>query len=795
MASDLPVPHDTALPYSSGQETGPQWAGGPPEEPTRGKGFAEYLNAIERFKWLAIALTVLGTIGGVVATRFVKPQYSADVTIWIQAGGLQANGPIQTTNLLDATAWLDLMRSFSVLDSVVMRTRLYLDQKPADTKALKDFQIAERFRPGKYRLTVDKNGRTFDLKTAEGATVERGNVGNPIGQKVGFKWQPAKEALGKDRTIEFELTSPRDASRDLRTDLKISTTKNESFLKVEYTGEERVLVGRVVNGVADRFLEAATELKRARLKELVGLLEQQRITAEQNLREAEYALERYRIETITLPSDQATPVAPGLTSTQGQVMSNFFQMKIEQEQVRRDAEVINRILAEAAKSPATITDLGGITSVQQSPELSQALAELVARRATLRTTLQQYTPEHRNAKLLTAEIEKYEREILPRLTRGLLTQIGAKTNLLEERIASAGSELREIPPRIFEEGRLARQVAIATELHTNLRTRYESAQLATATTVADVQILDRAKTPHEPLKKVGITLLLMGFFGGLGLGVGLCILLDVMDPRVRYPQQISQGMGLPIHGVLPNLKAKSGHAADLRSAHALEALREVRHNISHYFTPGSPIIFTVSSPGSGDGKTFITCNLAMAFADSGYRTVVIDGDTRRSTLHRLLDMPRRPGLTDYLSGDADYRQVVKLTAFDRLHFISSGSQLQSAPNLLGGSTMTELMSSLRQEYDVIIFDSPPLAAGVDPFILATVTGNLLVVLRSGQTDRALAEAKLEAMDRLPVRVMGAVLNGIDVSRAYKYYSYLPEYVVPQDESERRDQGANSLAPV
>jgi tyrosine-protein kinase Etk/Wzc len=214
---------------------------------------------------------------------------------------------------------------------------------------------------------------------------------------------------------------------------------------------------------------------------------------------------------------------------------------------------------------------------------------------------------------------------------------------------------------------------------------------------------------------------------------------------------------------------------------AIESLREIRLNIEHTLEPGQPVVLAVSSPGAGDGKTFFSCNFALACADAGRRTLVIDADTRRGELHRLLATTRQPGLTDYLRGDVAWNDLLQNTPHEGLHFIGCGTRRQAAPNLLGSPAMHELMRVCQSMYDVVVIDCPPLAAGVDPYLIGTLVGNLMLVLRTGRTDRALAETKLQALDRLPIRVVGAVLNGVETTGVYKYYSYLPGYESPADE--------------
>ncbi len=217
----------------------------------------------------------------------------------------------------------------------------------------------------------------------------------------------------------------------------------------------------------------------------------------------------------------------------------------------------------------------------------------------------------------------------------------------------------------------------------------------------------------------------------------------------------------------------------------VEAFRGVRLSLMHAYGTAVPLMVTLSSPGSGDGKSFISSNLALAFAELGRRTLLIDGDIRRGALHRLFGLSRKPGLTDYLRGGMEWEALIQRTEHKALDFVGCGTRLQTGPELLSSAPMGLLLKELRSRYDVILVDSPPLGAGIDPFVLGTLTGNLLMVVRTGSTDREMAGAKLDLLQRLPIRILGAVLNGVSATGLYRYYyrhyAYLPGYQAEDEE--------------
>lgn len=742
-----------------------------------------YLGAVIRYRWLVLLVAAAGIAAGIVASGRTRLTYPAQVTLWLQAQQTDRNaesqGPIQSGQLLEDNAWVELLGSFAVLDSVVFKERLYVRYGAQDTDVLGTFQIDSMLRPGAYRLRVSADGRSVDLRTEEGVSVETVRPGEAIGRQLGFIWQPPASALTAGREVPFSVVLPRAAAVNLHERLAIDIPRRGeafSFMSVKFSSSTPERASSVLNSIADQFVSVSAELKRARLVELRDILASQVEYARANLEDAEYQLNNFLVQTITLPSQPATPVNPGTEQTRTGVLSTFYDLKIERDNVERDREAIERALGDGTTS-LSIDALSSVAAARQSPELSQALAELTTKRAEMRALMRLYTMEHRTAQNAAEDLENLETRVVPQLARNVMAEMTARMGVLDGMISSRSQELREIPPRAIDEARFQRNVAIAAALYNDVSQRYENARLATATTTPDVSILSRATPSQIPTSDTRLRILAMFIVGGLGAGIGLAVLLELLDKRVRYPEQISSGMRLSILGAIPDLTTRRIGFGTVQpdASELVEALRSVRLSLSHAHGAAGPIMVTITSPGAGDGKTFLTSNLAATFAELGKRVLVIDGDTRRGSLHRVLNLDRKPGLTDYLINGAQVMDVIRPTTIALMDIIPCGTRSPKAPELLSSPRMGDLLAEIRPRYDVILVDSPPLGAGIDPLVLSTITGSVVLVMRTGKTDRALAEAKLAVLDRLPVRVLGAVMNGITTDAAFRYYSYMPGY--------------------
>jgi len=758
-----------------------------PLEDGGGVPLRRYLLAIRRYKWIIALAALVGLGGAYGAWKMVKPQYIAHGSLWLQSqDNKSGNGPITSEGLLQSSSWVDLLRSYAVLDTVVRREKLYLQPgSPQDNSLFDSFKLAERFVPGSYRLEVADSGRQAVLYY-DGAPVSTVEPGDSIGNDRGLLWAPPASALTPGRKIEFTLVTPRDAARRLSQNLSTQMDKQGSFIQLSLPGRDPERIASVLNTVMERDVSLARELKGGNLKERREVLGQQLQQVETELKTAEQDLESFRVNTITLPSGDATPIQPGLEMTRDPVFNRFFQMKVKLDGIKQDRKRLQSILDALPDSGVQVEALQLTPSAKSSTELQGAIDELVKARTDLRVLKLRYTNQDPRVISVKDKIAQLETEAIPSQIRSLVDELESQETELADQIDSSGVELSEIPTRSIEEARLTRRVNIAENLYSNLRSRFEEARLAEASSIPDLRILDRASVPQVPVNDQRMRMALMVFLACLGSGVGATILLERFDPRFRYPDEVEADIGLSILGTIPRIS--NGRGGRRKAAEAHEAFRNLRTSVDYAFGSAGPLLLAVSGPSKGDGKTLVTTNLAISFAEMGRRTLVVDGDTRMGDLHEYLGRKRKPGLTNYLTGAVRAQDVIQETDHKDLYMISSGSRMARSPELLTSSQMGTALAGMRRSFDVVLFDSPPLGAGSDASILGSITGNLLLVLRSWQTKRELTQVLLDGLDRLPVRVLGAVLNDYQheaLYGAYSYYgSYLPGYeAVDEEEGE------------
>jgi len=777
------TPAAAAVPATTGAPTLPSWGAPPPSQKT--PPIRRILAALARFKWLIAGLTVLGIVGGVVATRFVEPQYQATSTLLIRSESpLSSARGAQAAELLNSSAWVGLFQSGAVADEVVRQLGLYVTpEKPADSLLFRDFELADRFATGNFELTV-ANGR-MRLTRENAAAAEEAAVGDSIGNRqFGLHWRPNPSLLQGNRTVAFSVVHPRTAGERLRRSLTPRIINN-TYLQLTLAGESPERTARILEVWVREFTETAGELKQAKLREQANIQMDNLKIAEEALQQSTRALEEFKVGTITLPTE-ATVVAAGVQETQRTVMGNFFGDRQRLDNMRNVRENIERIVANSRES-GTLSDtdlftLATITNGANNERIRALNSELQTKEAERRAALQFFTDTNPTVVELSRQVNQLRNVALPAAAQSLLVWARQQERDLQQQLAGQEREIQGIPSRSIREQDLRRNVSVNEAIYTGLRTSAAQASLAVQTALPDVDVLDWPVPPVDPTSNTIPQILAIAVLGGLALGVLLALLIDRLDQRFRYPEQAKDDLGLDIVGAVPRLRAmpKGEHDAE-EGAQVLESFRQLRVNLRH--SVQGPLAVTVSSAAAGDGKSLVASNLAVSFALAGHRVLLIDGDIRRGALHSSFGLPQRPGLSEVLVGEATHADALRPTQHPNLTLLPCGVRSRRAPELLASAAMADLLAQLRGTFDVIVVDSPPLSAGIDASTLGMATGALVFVIRAGRTNMRLAQAKLSEVDKLPIYVPGAVLNGITPKGIYGYYSYDYGYAANDGEEE------------
>jgi succinoglycan biosynthesis transport protein ExoP len=717
-----------------------------------------------------VAIVAIGAAIGFLAKRSVTPVYEVQSKLWIAAGNVSQGGSGQRQELLPATSWDELLRSLAIVDPVVRKLKLNVRyQNPGDSIFFTDFESKPSLRPGTYFLRTQPGGR-YVLSTGKDTAIENGILGDSIGRSLGFGWAPDARLFSRSRVLSFSVSTPRSTALSLIPAVRATVPDDGQFLTIKLSGPDPRQSAKILNAWVEQFVASADELKKRHLLEFKSILGAQLAATEAQLQAAESRLEQFRVSTITLPSGAP---AGGLTppASADPSISGYFVQKGNLGEVQSERVALEQIIVNANGGPIDPQAFLLVPSILSSaPQLRAALEELSSRQAALRTEQLFLTDANPRVKQLNETIRTMQYQTIPQIAQNLLQTLRIRERDMSARLETGSRELRQIPARTIEELRLVRQVSAVENLYGLLKSRYQEVSLAEAETRPDLSVLDIAAPPAGPTSNDGPRILLLAVLASIAIAGAIALLHDRIDPRFRYPEQASHELGLTIAGTVPRLRSsRSGDFQVELLSQVVESFRTLRLAVRYEFPADAPVVLSVTSPSADDGKSLIAANLAMAFATAGHRTLLIDGDVRCGSLHTTFGIQVTPGLVEYLGNGTDLEAVVKTTETSNLFLVPRGTRATSAPELLVSEKMNSLVQIARQRFDVVIIDSPPFIAGVDAYALGAAAGSILVVLRQGVSNRKLAAAKLTVADRLPIRILGAVINGVPAGGMYRYY--------------------------
>ena len=306
-----------------------------------------------------------------------------------------------------------------------------------------------------------------------------------------------------------------------------------------------------------------------------------------------------------------------------------------------------------------------------------------------------------------------------------------------------------------------------------------------STVPVKVTLVEPAEVPRQPVSPDVLVNLALGLLAGLGLGVGAAVLRESLDTTVRSTTEAEAIVQAPTLGTVgfdsdtPNHPLLDRESASPRA----EAFRALRTNLQYVDVDNPVRAVVVTSSLAGEGKTTTSANLALTQAQSGQRVLLLEGDLRRPKAVDLFGLVEGVGLTNVLVGKADFDEVVQSVVVGGLDVLASGPVPPNPSELLGSHQMEHLLTELKERYDLIVIDAPPLLPVTDAAVLARVADGAVMVVRHSKTRREELETAREALESVNARVLGIVVNMIPASgRGYGYsygYGYEARTDVPK----------------
>ena len=346
-----------------------------------------------------------------------------------------------------------------------------------------------------------------------------------------------------------------------------------------------------------------------------------------------------------------------------------------------------------------------------------------------------------------------------------------------------------------ERARLQMELTTLQAQYTALLQNANNIRLAAMRSTDAISVFSPAEMPDSPVSPRTTVNVALGLAVGVMLAAGIAFLIEYLDDSLKSSEDVSRVLELSTIGNVARFPKGTKNplvVLDAPRAPYAEAYRNLRTNLQFSLAVDSANALVVSSAEPGEGKTTTMANLAIAMAQMGKRVILVDADLRRPSLHQLFRVPPEPGLTDVFLQHQTVLQVVRETGQPGLHLLTCGKIPPNPAELLASAWMDQLIDALSKQYDMLLFDAPPILPVTDAVLLAAKTKHLLWVVFAGKTRADALRRAREALAQVDAKIVGVVLNRMASGRGYGYYYY---YYSKDGAKHKRHVEEPSFVPV
>jgi capsular exopolysaccharide synthesis family protein len=600
--------------------------------------------------------------------------------------------------------------------------------------------------------------------------------------------QRAVEQLGLDRDLSFlgidklpkekqERALERiDAVAILQGRIFIEPVKDSRIVNIRVEDPDPERAATLANTVASAYMQANVERRVDGTKDAAGWLQDQLLDLKTKLSESEIALYDFKKENDLI---YTTFENKQTISSQKLLAINETLTKVRTRKAELDARV-NGI--KAAKQKGDLDKLMELGVVASNSFINQLKLSYLETADVVAELSERYGPEHPRMK---AAAEK-SRTAKQNMIAGIDDILGANLAEYDELVATEHNLqdlLEEVKAESFENNkkeidykRLAREEENNQRLYDLVLKRMKELDLSSLLKTNNVRILDAAKVVRIPTRPRVRTNLCLAAFLGFIAGVGLAFLIEYQDRTIKGHQDI-EGLGLNFLGLIPSIPGGDPTQPQIRDlfiesqpkSTVAECCRTIRTNLL-FMSPDRPIKrLLVTSAGPQEGKTTSLINLGITLANGGSRVLLVDSDMRRPRLHKSFGVSNEVGLSSLIVGEGRVEDAIKSTSLPGLFVMPSGPIPPNPSELLQTKRFCELSALLGEKFDRVLFDSPPVGAVTDPLVLAHQMEGTLLVVKMFRTNKDLAERAVKSLHDAGTRILGAVLNDVDVEK--RQYGY------------------------
>lgn len=764
---------------------------------------------VARSAWIIVICVGLATAAAMLAVRRLEPVFAASATVRIEEkspgeGGAYSFFSTDNTNVLATATQLLTSRklAYDVVDSMAMRLALVQPVRKQKSEVVRSAFVSAEAPSQVYRLDRAVRGqREVRVLPSEKLL---GTYPDSMPIPIEGGWIQLAGAASRYDRLVFTVFPRNDVASALRDGIRVNQLGlNANVLRISYSGKDPSEIVQVPNVLARAYVQRRIDLSVSGARSTVAYLQRQVQVVGEQLNDQEAQIRDYLL-------------ARGVSSVEGKIqdlVSELNMLRSNMTAITLERDAIARALVPLQQE--------GVEGAEEFLRRAKATPEFLGIAASELNTLQQLgldrdvlrqrrTADDPDMKALAVRMETVKERIQDRAA-AFLSQRNSLVEDRQQRVDSLQRVLSHMPEQAMEFQRLERNRVVLQEVMRQAQSRLQEAEISASVPDSSTQLLDEAVSADMVGNSSQTLIFAVAIFSGLIVGIGVAFLRDWLDTTIHTEADLRAIVGVPVIGIIPNLQQQSragtyrtppvpvgetgapasersgsGSAApgSVREYHtpAAEAYRVLRTNLNYLTPPRAPRVIVVTSALPGDGKTTTVVNLAITLAQQGQRVILIDAETRRGTVHEAFGIPPSPGFFDLMYGQASPGECIRRVSMETggsVDVLPLGSSPSVNPaDLLVATRLQPLFDRLRQQYDYVLLDTPPLNLFTDAALIASNADALLLVARSDKTDRDELKFAVAQLRNVQVNLAGAVLNDVELRRGSRYrqgYGYYYEY--------------------
>ncbi len=698
------------------------------------------------------------------------------------------------------------------------------------------FALIRMPKPLYEAISAVKVERATDLTTLLLGTVSWTTWDNVSAQAVIITSFPVMERSAREMGLIPDALSPEairsdrrylDIVTNLKSKVETEQEGNTNIINITASSETPEEAALIANTVAEVFRQTNIEERNKRVRETREFIESQLGVVRSRLQTAEENLRNFRESTKLVAIDaQTLAIIDLLTSLENEV-AQLRQRKLE---VREQLGLLKLPLDGA------LHDQEGFYVEAPPPQLAALNGKLKDLSLQRKVLLNYFTEEHPEVQELDAKLRNVLAEMDGEL-KSMLVNIDSRQRELEKRLLGVRAKSMTIPESALALARLRREVEINSDLLAQLKSKYQEVMIQESGLIEEVRTVKPALEPTQPVNPPKTMVnTLAGSVIGLIVGLVLALVVETMDTSLGTIEDVEEILKIPVLGVIPSTdqyaakdNAENGGARRTEPlvthfaprTPVAEAYRSLRTNFQFMRTDKKAKSFLVTSSSLQEGKTYNVVNLSLSLAQAGERVLLIDADLRRPSVHQIFGLERQPGVTDYIMeisglkryGDHEFGpelselletgrpngswrnvtnsitdvmlgkfgidDILKTPGLDSLHIVTAGQSFLNPAEILRSPRFKEFLREVKEYYDVVIVDTPPVLPVSDAFEVAPEVDGVILVYEVGRIGRGIVNRAKVQLENVHVNVLGVILNNVKPEVAPDFYRYRTDYYYEQ----------------